>query len=97
MKNIIKKTIYCLLMTFVLNISYNVPVCRATNEKTSENFNFIKSEESESDNFIYDGSLLLYGGIALIIVSVTGMILVLIPKNRKKNIYSNSKYKRIKK
>lgn len=97
MKNIIKKIIYCLLTTFILNISYNVPVCRATNENASANFNFIKSEESENDNFIYDGSLLLYGGIALIIVSVTGMVLVFILPKKKKNIYSNSKYKKMKK
>lgn len=91
-----KKIIYCLLTILILNISYNVPACRAINEKASENFNFIKSEESESNNFIYDGSLLLYGGITLIIVSITGMILVFIFPKKKKNIYSNSKYKKIK-
>ncbi len=95
MKNIIKKFLCYLIVFFGINL--NLYAASYAKEETSANFNFIKSEEDENDNFIYDGSLLLYGGIALIIVSITGMILVIIPRNKKKNIHSKSKYNRMKK
>ena len=95
MKNIIKKFLCYLIVFFGINL--NLYATSHAKEETSANFNFIKSEEDENDNFIYDGSLLLYGGIALIIVSITGMILVIIPRNKKKNIHSKSKYNRMKK
>ena len=41
-------------------------------KEETENFNFIKAEE-DSQNFLYDGSILLYGGILLIIASISGM------------------------
>ncbi len=49
----------------------------------SENFNFIKSNE-ESQNFIWNGTIFLYGGIALIIISVFGIIITFIPRKRRK-------------
>lgn len=55
----------------------------AENEKGEDNFNFIKSKEDIKD-FLYDGTWLLYGGIALIAVSVMGIVLTFIPKKRKK-------------
>lgn len=52
-------------------------------EDSDENeFNFIKSNDSD-DNFFYNGNWLLYGGILLIAVSITGMIITLKPKKRK--------------
>ena len=49
----------------------------------SENFNFIKSDE-DSQSFIWDGSIFLYGGIALIVISVFGIIITFIPRKRRK-------------
>lgn len=46
----------------------------ANEETNKDEFNFIKSGENEN-NFIYNGNWLLYGGILLIIMSITGMIL----------------------
>lgn len=52
-------------------------------EEGDENeFNFIKSNSSDG-NFFYNGNWLLYGGIAFIIISITGMIITLKPKKRK--------------
>ena len=61
----------------------------ASNDEKN-NFNFIKSEENIMD-FIYDGSILLYGGALLIIISLLGMFFSLKPrknkhKKRKKDI-----------
>lgn len=52
-------------------------------EEEANNFNFIKSNENVRD-FLYDGSLLLYGGTALIIISCAGIIITFIPRRRKK-------------
>lgn len=53
-------------------------------EEGDENeFNFIKSGNAD-DNFFYNGNWLLYGGILLIVISVTGMIITLKPKKRKR-------------
>lgn len=46
-------------------------------------FNFIKSNSAD-DNFFYSGNWLLYGGILFIVISITGMIITLKPKERKK-------------
>ncbi len=56
-----------------------------TENESEENdaFSFIKSNEEVMD-FFYDGSLLLYGGIALIVVSFAGIIITFIPRKRRK-------------
>ncbi len=51
-------------------------------EGNENEFNFIKSGNSD-DNFLYNGNWLLYGGIILIIVSITGMVITLKPKKSK--------------
>lgn len=59
---------------------------QSDNESKDEgdnDFNFIKSNENVRD-FLYDGSLLLYGGIALISLSVIGMVITFLPRRRKK-------------
>ena len=53
-----------------------------TKEK-DESFDFIKSEEKIND-IIYDGSVLLYGGIALISISAAGIIFTFLPKRKNK-------------
>ncbi len=55
----------------------------AEDEEENNNFNFIKSNE-EAVDFLYDGSLLLYGGIVLIAISCAGIIITFIPRRRKK-------------
>lgn len=59
----------------------------AASEKNKEeefnNFNFIKSDEKVKD-FIYDGSVFLYGGILLITISCLGIFFTLKPKKKKK-------------
>lgn len=52
-------------------------------EEESNNFNFIKSNE-EVKNFIYDGSVLLYGGILLITISCLGIFFTFKPKSNKR-------------
>ena len=52
-------------------------------EDETNNFNFIKSNGNIKD-FLYDGSLLLYGGIALIVISCAGIIITFLPRRRKK-------------
>lgn len=47
-----------------------------------DEFNFIKSNNGDN-NFFYSGNWLLYGGIALVAVSITGMIITLKPKKNK--------------
>lgn len=62
------------------------PVMAATEKDKEEefnNFNFIKSEEKVRD-FIYDGSVFLYGGILLITISCLGIFFTLKPKKKKK-------------
>lgn len=64
----------------------------AASEKDKEeefnNFNFIKSEEKVRD-FIYDGSVFLYGGILLITISCLGIFFTLKPKKKKKKKRKN--------
>lgn len=55
----------------------------SSSNSKGENFNFIKSSKYAHD-FIYDGSLLLYGGILLICISVIGLILTLSKKKKHK-------------
>ena len=55
----------------------------SSSNSNGENFNFIKSSKYAHD-FIYDGSLLLYGGILLICISVIGLILTLSKKKKRK-------------
>ena len=52
------------------------------NEEEIKNFNFIKSEEDQS-NLLYNDKILLYGGIALISVSIAGMIFTFLPSKKK--------------
>lgn len=93
MKNIIKKIMCCLVLFASINL--NSGIVSYAKEETSENFNFIKSEE-ELESFIYDGSLLLYGGIALISISIGGMVMTFLPQNKSKrgNRYSNLRHKK---
>jgi len=69
------------LLTFSLCLTLNSNVISAE-KNDPENFNFIKSEEVV-DSFIYDGSLLLYGGIALISISIAGITFTLLPSRKK--------------
>ena len=69
--------------------NFNINFLSSSNSK-NENFNFIKSSKYAHD-FIYDGSLLLYGGILLILISVIGLILTLSKKKkRKKKLQKNN-------
>lgn len=63
-------------------LDFSTKLLSSSNSK-GENFNFIKSSKYAHD-FIYDGSLLLYGGILLICISVVGLILTLFKKKRRK-------------
>ena len=65
------------------------------NGGSEKTFNFIKSNESTYD-FLYDGSLFLYGGIAFISISIIGIVLTLKPKKKKKKDI-NRMYKKTKK
>ena len=94
------------MFTTALNAAVVLPLCglraNATNfnmnflssqNLKNENFNFIKSSQYAHD-FIYDGSLLLYGGILLICISVIGLILTFSgKKKRKKKTQRNSSKK----
>lgn len=64
-----------------------------TNEISNDEgdeFNFIKSN-SYNGNFLYSDGWLLYGGIVLIIVSITGILMILKPKKR--NAQNRKKHK----
>ena len=88
-KKLFKKTSVCL--TLIASLSFKSLM--AVSSKNSENFNFIKSQENNND-FLYDGSLLLYGGIALVALSVLGTIFTFLPpRNRKKKNKINLKLK----
>ncbi len=63
------------------------------NEEESNNFNFIKSNEKVKD-FLYDGSVLLYGGILLISVSCLGIFFTFKPKKKKKQKKNLNKIKK---
>ena len=97
MKINIKKLVSYLLSVVFLSIlivsSQQVEASRFSNiiqtsasqksEEESNNFNFIKSNEKVKD-FLYDGSVLLYGGILLITVSCLGIFFTFKPKRKKK-------------
>ena len=86
MKNLSKNIIICMVSIFTLCSVQNSYASSSNKPKEeSENFNFIKSEENVK-NFIYDGSLLLYGGVFLISVSVAGIVFTLWPSKKKKRI-----------
>lgn len=97
MKKIFKKTLSALICaaSICAGATFFSNFCHAKNptektetetetekEEKSEGFGFIKSEEKISD-LIYDGTVLLYGGIALISISAAGMIFTFLPKRRK--------------
>lgn len=85
------------------NIETLLPLAAASqaedesNDAGSNDFNFIKSNENIKD-FLYDGSLLLYGGIGLIAVSVIGIVITFLPrKHRKKRPNKSDSNKRARK
>ncbi len=79
------------LLTLIISLSFKSLL--AVSSKNSENFNFIKSQENTNE-FLYDGSLLLYGGIALVALSILGTIFTFVPrKKRKKKKKMNFKFK----
>lgn len=92
MKKIFKKTLSALICTAIIcaGATFLNNLCHAKNSQQTETetkekdegFSFIKSDEKISD-LIYDGSVLLYGGIALISISAAGMIFTFLPKRRK--------------
>lgn len=79
-----KKFLIILMSIISMSSCFNCGVSAAEEEK-EENFNFIKSEESDVNDFIYDGSVFLYGGILLVSVSVAGIVFTLLPPKRKNN------------
>lgn len=60
------------------------PASDQNSEKSDDNFSFIKSEEN-SGSFFYDGKWLIYSGIALIAISITGIVITF----RKPKTYKN--------
>ncbi|MBP3320403.1 MAG: hypothetical protein J6K87_02005 [Clostridia bacterium] len=58
----------------------------------STGFEFIKTDSNHNKlyDFIYDGSILLYGGILLIVLSVLGIIFTLVPPRKRKNKHKNN-------
>ena len=105
-KKIISLSAACLIPLFALSytpahagvlsgIKNAVTSLKLTNKDSEKTFNFIKSNESTYD-FLYDGSLFLYGGIAFISISIIGIVLTLKPKKKKKKDI-NRMYKKTKK
>ena len=89
MKNISKKLIICMVSIFTLCSTFrSYSLANTSKKEETENFNFIKSEE-DTKNFIYDGSILLYGGVILISISVSGIVFTLWPSKKRKK--SNKK------
>ena len=83
MKKKLKFYFKCLFSLLTISLFLNLISYACAEEKNeSDNFNFIKSE-TETNNFIYDGSLLLYGGIVLILVSISGMTFTLASGKKK--------------
>lgn len=93
-KKIISLSVACLIGLFSMScvkthagalgdIKNMINSFRGSDNQSEESFNFIKSNESSGD-FLYDGSLFLYGGIALISISIIGIIITLKPKRKKK-------------
>lgn len=73
----------------------------ATNENQDKNesndeFKFIKSDQY-SDSWFYNENFLLYGGIALILISIVGITLTLKPKKCKRARKNIKKYQKISK
>lgn len=86
MKNLSKNIIIGIVSTvMVCSIQNSYAASGNQNKDESENFNFIKSEENVK-NFIYDGSILLYGGVFLISVSIAGIVFTLWPSKKKKRL-----------
>ena len=75
--------------TFGLAFSGISEICHAqsqsktTESEEKEDFNFIKHNDNSMD-FIYDGKILLYGGITLVAISIAGMIITIIPRKNKR-------------
>lgn len=92
MKKIFKKTLSALICTVSIcaGVTFLGNFCHAKNSQQTEaetkekeeSFDFIKSDEKISD-LIYDGSVLLYGGIALISISAAGIIFTFFSGRRK--------------
>ncbi len=61
-------------------------------QQESESFSFIKSGEEETSNILYDGRLLLYGGICLVFISISGMIFTLLPPKKKRHHSKKQSY-----
>ncbi len=99
-KKIISLFVACLIWMFALPCAKtNASVLRAikntvtsltgSNSQGENSFNFIKANESSTD-FLYDGSLFLYGGITFIAISILGIIITLKPKKKKKKKIKNT-------
>lgn len=92
MKKIFKKTLSALICTASIcaGVAFLGNFCHAKNSQQTEaetkekdeGFGFIKSDDKLSD-IIYDGSVLLYGGIALVSISAAGIIFTFLPGRRK--------------
>lgn len=92
MKKIFKKTLSALICTAIIcaGATFLNNLCHAKNSQQTEaetkekdeGFGFIKSDDKLSD-IIYDGSVLLYGGIALVSISAAGIIFTFLPGRRK--------------
>lgn len=98
-KKFVSLSVACLIWLFAVpytqanasiisNIKNAFTSSKESDDQTEGGFNFIKSNESSND-FFYDGSLLLYGGIAFISISIIGIIITLKPKKKKKKKRKN--------
>lgn len=72
---------FCLAFLKSSEICHAQSQSNATESEEKEDFNFIKRNDNSVD-FIYDGTILLYGGITLVAVSIAGMIITVIPKKK---------------
>ena len=99
-KKIISLFVACLIWVFTLpcaktnasvlsTIKNTVASLAGSNDQGENSFNFIKANESSTD-FLYDGSLFLYGGITFIAISILGIIITLKPKKKKKKKIKNT-------
>lgn len=71
---------FCKVSAAAINLNTKL---LSSSSSQGENFNFIKSSKYAYD-FVYDGSLLLYGGILLICISVFGLAFTLFGKKKRK-------------
>ncbi len=73
---------------FLINL-YNIYI-------KSAGFDFIKSGETQNwfYNFVYNGSILLFGGILLILLAILGIIFTLVPKKNSKHKFKNKNTKK---